>query len=419
MSQTTQVIGTSFIQALHELRVNKLRTFLSLLGITIGIFCIIAVLTVLQSMENNIQTRMASLGSDVLYVNRWPWTADNSGEYKWWEYWRRPSMSNKELHAVQTRVQGVQFATLCLTSNGLTVKHQDAEVTSVSGYAVSNDFDRIQNIDIDDGRYLSISELDGGNDAVVLGSEVYKGLFPGNSNAVGKSVNFFGHKFIVVGVMKKAGQNMAGFDFDNGLIFPYNAAANLMDVRSLNYDPVMMIKAMPGHTTDDVRDEVEGALRQERKVKPGAPSDFAINQLSQVSEKLTAIFSSIDLIGFIIGGFSLLVGSFGIANIMFVTVKERTKIIGLKKAIGARRGTILLEFLIEAITLCLIGGMIGIVIVLLLSLIMTYAADFPITLSLKNFTLGILTSVFVGVAAGIIPAWFASRLNPVDAIRTT
>jgi len=417
MNQTAQIISTSLVQAFHELRVNKLRTFLSLLGITIGIFCIIAVLTVLESMENNIQNRMSSLGSDVLYVSRWPWTADNSGEYKWWEYWRRPSMTVNELRTVENKVNGVQYATLCLRTN-VRVKYMDVELSSVAGYAVTPDFDRIQNIEIAAGRYLSSAELEGGNDAVVLGSQVYTDLF-GTVNAIGKSVSFLGRRYTVVGVMKKVGQNMAGFDFDNGLIFSYYSAANLMDVKSLDVDPSLMVKAAAGHNVADVKDEVEGALRQERKVRPGRSNDFSINQLSQVSERLTAVFSSIDMIGGIIGFFSLLVGGFGIANIMFVTVKERTKIIGLKKAIGAKRSVILTEFLVEAIALCIIGGMIGIIIVLLLSLLLTYGADFAVTLSFKNFFLGLFISVIVGVLSGIIPAWAASRLNPVDAIRTT
>src|SRR5690606_13957614 len=170
-------------------------------------------------------------------------------------------------------------------------------------------------------------------------------------------------------------------DFDNGVIYSYYAAASVIDVQSLNYEPVLMVKIAAGKSVEDVKYEVTGALRKERKIKPGEPDDFAINQLSQISERLDLVFGMINIIGAIIGGFSLLVGSFGIANIMFVTVKERTKIIGLKKAIGARPQSILLEFLIEAITLCIVGGLIGIIIVLLLSLLMNYGFDFPITLS--------------------------------------
>ncbi len=417
MTNARQIISTSVVQAFHELRANKLRTFLSLLGITIGIFCIIAVLTVLDSMKTNIRKEMSSLGNDVLYVGRWPWM-DEGGEYKWWEFWRRPSMTLTELRAVEHDVKDVDVATLCFTSRSLSVKHQDEELEGIAGYAVTTNFDKIQNIEIAQGRYLSNAELEGGSNAVVLGDEVYKGLFPGSTNALGKTVSFKGRQFIVVGIMKKVGQNMAGFDFDNGIIFAYNAAASFTDVRSLNNDPILIIKAAPGINIDEVKYEVEGVLRRVRKVKPGQGNDFALNQLSQISERIEMVFVTINLIGYIIGGFALVVGGFGIANIMFVTVKERTKHIGLKKAIGAPPASILMEFLIEAVTLCIAGGIIGIIVVLALSLVMTYGFDFPITLSFKNFSVGVGISAFVGVLAGFIPARSASRLDPVVAIRS-
>jgi putative ABC transport system permease protein len=232
------------------------------------------------------------------------------------------------------------------------------------------------------------------------------------------SVSFMGRKFTVVGVMKRSGQNMAGFDFDNCCIYPYYAAAAVIDVRSLNYDPTLLVKASNNKNLEEVRYEVEGVLRKVRKVKPGQPNDFAVNQLSTVSERLNLVFGTINIVAWVIGGFSLIVGAFGIANIMFVTVRERTRIIGLKKAIGARRASILWEFLLEAIVLCLIGGAIGIIIVLLLSLLLTYGVGFEVTLSVSNFFIGIFVSIFVGVLSGLIPARSASRLDPVVAIRS-
>ena len=417
MTNVTQIIGTSIVQAFQELRANKLRTFLSLLGITIGIFCIIAVFTVLDSMKNNIQTEVSTLGSDVLYIGRWPWM-DEGGEYKWWEYWRRRGMSPQEVKAIQTQVSDAGTTTLCLSTRRMVIKRTDESVEGIEGYAVMNGFDKIQNIEISNGRYMSTSELDGGNNVVVIGNDVYTSLFPGNINPLGMNITFLGRKFSVVGVMKKVGGNMAGFDFDNAVIFPYYMASTLMDVRSFNFDPLLAVKAAKGRDIDEVKYEVEGVLRRVRKVRPGQADDFAINQLSQVSKRLDMVFGTIDVIGVFIGGLSLIVGAFGIANIMFVTVKERTKIIGLKKAIGARKATILLEFLLEAVVLCLIGGAFGILIVLILSLILTYGVDFKVTLSLSNFFIGIFVSIFVGVLSGIIPAWSASRLDPVVAIRT-
>ncbi|MBL7720111.1 MAG: ABC transporter permease [Flavipsychrobacter sp.] len=412
-----QLILTSILQALGELRVNKLRTFLSLLGITIGIFCIIAVLTVLDSMRNNIEKEVSTLGNDVLYVGRWPWM-DEGGEYKWWEFWRRPGMSVKELKSIERNVPDVAFATLSVSTR-VNVKWRDQEVEGASSYAVTSNFDKIQNIELEQGRYLSAPEIDGGRNTVVMGYDVYRNLYSAGIDPIGTSISFKGKKFQVVGVMKKTGQNMAGFNFDNGIILSYYAAAGgLIDVSSLNIDPTLMIKVAAGKNIDEVKYEVEGALRRERKVRPGQPNDFAINQLSQVSERLDIMFRMINVIAAIIGGFSLVVGAFGIANIMFVTVKERTRVIGLKKAIGARPGSILMEFLVEAITLCLLGGLIGVFIVLLLSLVLTYGADFPVTLSVSNFLIGIGISAVVGVLAGYIPARSASRLDPVVAIRS-
>ena len=415
--QIGQIISTSVTQSFQELKVNKLRTFLSLLGITIGIFCIIAVLTVIDSMKNNISNEMSSLGNDVLYIGRWPWM-DEGGEYKWWEFWRRKSMSIEEYRAIEHDVADVDYLTLCLPLEGYSIKYQSEEATGISCYAVMHHFDKLQNIEIQNGRYLSASEINGGVQSVVIGQTVYQNLFPGNIDAIGKHISFKGKSFSIVGVMKKVGKNMAGFDYDNAVIFSYFVATSIVDTRSFNYDPFLMVKAKNGKALADVKDEVTGVLRRIRKVKPGQHNDFAINQLSQISERLDILFSTINVIGWVIAGFSLIVGGFGIANIMFVTVKERTKIIGLKKAIGARSGSILLEFLLEAVSLCLIGGLIGVLIVLLLSFALTNYLDFPVVLSSKNFIVGLSISAIVGILAGFIPAKAASKLDPVVAIRT-
>ncbi len=418
MNNITQIVITSIIQALQELRVNKLRTFLSLLGITIGIFCIIAVLTALDSARGMIQKNVETLGSDVLYIGRWPWPGMEEGEYKWWEYWRRPSMTLAEVNAINSQIRTLALTTLCLPVNNLTVKHDDQELNNIKGYTVNVDFDKVQNIELAQGRYLSASELEGGNNAIVLGSEVAAGLFQRGVSPLGKSITVMGRKFTVVGVMKKVGQNMADFDFDNGMLFSYNAVTSLIDVKSLEYNPRLIVKAYSVANVTEVKDEVTGVIRRLHKLKPDQPNDFVVNQLSGISKLLNKMFDQINIVGYVIGGFSLLVGAFGIANIMFVTVKERTKIIGLKKAIGARRASILTEFLLEAIVLCLIGGLLGILIVLLLSVAVSHAMDIQVVLSVKNFLVGIFVSIFVGVLSGIIPARSASKLDPVVAIRS-
>jgi putative ABC transport system permease protein len=416
MKALLQLIQFSFIQAIQELRVNRLRTTLSLLGISIGIFCIISVLTVLDSMERNIRKEVASLGSDVVYINRWPWM-DEGGEYKWWDFLRRPSMGVKELKAVNG-LPHVQFATLCFSENNVTIKNNQNELSGVNSYAVMPYFENTQNLEILKGRYFSSTELEGGTACGVIGDKLYNELFPSQLNPIGTYVFYHGKKIKIIGLLKKMGQSMSGFDFDNGLLVPYYVTSSILDLKSLQYDPMLIVKASNEKSLEEMTYELTGALRAIRKVKPTEPNNFAINKLSQISDRLDTIFATINVIGFVIGGFSLIVGAFGIANIMFVTVKERTKMIGLKKAIGAPAATILMEFITEAVILCLLGGLFGIISVFLLSLLATYLADFEMVLTLKNIGIGTSISLLVGVLAGYIPAKKAAALNPVEAIRS-
>jgi putative ABC transport system permease protein len=416
MKAVLQLIQFSFIQAIQELRVNRLRTTLSLLGISIGIFCIIAVLTVLDSMERNIRKEVATLGSDVVYINRWPWM-DEGGEYKWWDFLRRPSMGVKELKAVNG-LPHVQFATLCFSENNLNIKNNQNELSGVNVYAVMPYFENTQNLEIVRGRYFSTTELEAGTACGVLGDKLYNELFPSQLNPIGTYVFYHGKKIKIIGLLKKMGQSMSGFDFDNGMLVPYYVTSSMLDLKSLQYDPMLIVKASNEKSLEEMTYELTGVLRAVRKVKPTEANNFAINKLSQISDRLDTIFATINIVGFVIGGFSLIVGAFGIANIMFVTVKERTKMIGLKKAIGAPAATILMEFLTEAVILCLLGGLFGIISVFLLSLLATYLADFEMVLTLKNIGIGTSISLLVGVLAGYIPAKKAAALNPVEAIRS-
>ncbi len=417
MRNLLATIGGALRQAFAEMRAAKLRTALSLSGITIGIFCIITVYTVLDSMQAGIRKQVSSLGSDVVYIGRWPWL-DEAGEYKWWEFIRRPSMTLRELRAVQRGVPAIGEAALCLRTPRKPLRYAGQEQESVHAYAVTQGFDRLQGVEISDGRYLSTAEADGGAPVMVLGGKCAEDLFPSGADPVGKQISYLGKRFTVVGTTKRSGQDVAGFDFDRAAIIPYNAAASAFDLTSLNFDPMLIVKAAPGAAFEDMRWEVEGVLRRVRRVRPGAGSDFAVNQLSQISERLDTLFVVTNAVGSLIGGFALLVGAFGIANIMFVTVKERTKIIGLKKAVGAPPSTILLEFLTEASALCIVGGLAGLLLVWGLALLLTHVADFPTTLTAYNAALGVAISAIVGLVAGYVPARRAARLDAVVAIRT-
>ncbi len=419
MAFSSSIISTSVTQALGELRSNRLRTTLSLLGIAIGIFCIVAVKAVLNSMEEKIRENMSSLGSDVLYISRRPWMPEG-GEYKWWEYLKRRPLSLTELRAIQHQVSAAEVATICYAKPSATLKAGDESLDGVTVYAVMPGFEKLQNVEIDQGRYLGTAALETGSNDVVIGHSVDESLF-GGRNALDKSLKLDGRSFNIVGRLRKEGQNMAGFDFDNSVIISYATASAMYDVsaQDWNNDPNILVKAKKGVSVNELEDEVTGVLRALRKVRPGAPANFSVNRLSEVSERLTQVFGVVNVIGGVIGLFSLLVGAFGIANIMFVTVRERTKVIGLKKAIGARRSVILTEFLVEAITLCIIGGAVGILLVYLLSLGLSRAADFPVRLSFENIAFGVGISALVGIVAGLVPAIVASRLNPVVAIRST
>lgn len=411
------VVANHFQQAFVELKGNKLRSTLSLTGITIGIFCIISVFTVLDSLKQNIKNDIASLGNDVLYIGRWPWM-DEGGVYKWWEYWQRPSMSINELKSVKQRVPEAQYSCLFLKINNHSTKFHDNELKGFGAYAVTAEFDKIQNIEINEGRYLSNSESEGGGNTVVIGSELKENLFGASIKALDKTISFLGKPYKVVGVLKKTGQNAAGIDFDNCIIISYFSVISAIDVMSNNLDPVLLVKSSSKISLSDLQYEVSGALRSTRRVKPDAPDNFSINQLSQVSDRMDMLFALINSVGGVIGGLSLIVGAFGIANIMFVSVKERTKIIGLKMALGARSNFIMIEFLLEAVILCFIGGLIGLILVLILILLTSSFSTFHFTLSISNIVFGIFTSVIVGLIAGYLPAKRAAKLDPAVAIRT-
>ncbi|WP_291906608.1 ABC transporter permease [Chitinophaga sp. CB10] len=416
MIATLKILWNSLKMAVQELRVNKLRTFLSLLGITIGIFCIISVFTLTSSLERNVRNSLSELGDDVIYVQKWPW--GGGGEYPWWKYMNRPEPEYKELRLIQEKVQGASFVSFDFDVSGRRLELGDDYMDGVTMMAVTHDFNQIQQLAIIDGRYFANSESNSGTPVGILGATIWEGLFGAAEAAVGKTVKLMGRDVKVVGVMKKKGESMIGGpNYDNAIIIPYKFGRTLVDERR-NGSPYMLVKAKPNVSLDQLKDEIRSVMRAAHRLRPTEEDDFALNEITSANENLNSIFSAINAGGILIAGFALLVGGFGIANIMFVTVKERTNIIGLKKAIGAKRQVILAEFLLEAVVLCLIGGLIGLLLVFILATIISAVSTFQLYMSLGNIIFGLSLSAGVGVISGFIPAYSASNLDPVVAIRS-
>lgn len=410
-----RILKESFLFALHALRVNRLRTFLSLLGVTIGILTIVAVFTVVDSLERNIRSSVESLGSDVVYVQKWPW--GGGGEYKWWKYFQRPEPNYYEMQELEKRLKTVDELAYLFGVNQ-TLKFGLNSVERVNVLCVSHAYNNIWDFEIENGRYFSELESRKGSNIAVLGSDVAEGLFAG-VDPIGRTFSVLGRKLRVVGVMKKQGKSLVGQDMDGSILVPIQYVGNLMSLKNQNGSVVMAL-AKPGVELAAMKDELTGAMRAIRRLKPKADDDFALNEISMVSNNLDQLFSIIGLAGAVIGGFSILVGGFGIANIMFVSVKERTNQIGIQMSLGAKRLFILLQFLLESVVLCILGGGVGILLVYGgISALPLFLGemDFDIQLSWTNVMQGLSISVIIGLISGFTPALSASRLNPVDAIR--
>jgi len=411
-----KVIYESFIQAFQQLAANKLRSFLSLTGISIGIICIISVLSAVDSLKDNISTSFEKLGNDVLYIDKMPWNEDPS--QNWWKYQQRPEPTFEDLEAIKKKSKLSALASFAVYMPGRTVKFENSSVEGAYMAGISDDYGSIFNFEFAEGRYFTPFESAVGANRAIIGSVVAEKLF-GTIDPIGKEIKIKGMDFQVVGVLQKEGNTLINiFQFDEAILVSYQTAKKLINVKSrYTWGATLNAKVKPGYSLDDLRGEITGILRSARKIRPKEQENFAINQLSMFTNMLAPIFSTMNVVGWFIGGFSIIVGMFSVANIMFVSVKERTSIIGIKKALGARQSIILLEFLIESIVLCLIGAFIGLVIVIAILKLATSAFHYSIYLSTGNIVFALILALVIGVLSGLVPAWQAARLDPVEAMR--
>ncbi len=414
MLKLLSILWNSFRMALQELRVNKLRTFLSLFGITIGIFCIIGVLATVDSLERKVQDDIKSFGNNTIYVDKWNYGGGN--DYPWWKYMKRPPMRIDEMKFIKAKSQLAANAAMFVSTN-VNLSYKDNILSNINMYGVSEEFNIIQTIEIENGRYLNESEFTRGTTTGIIGNKVADELFGNAQKAVGKEVSYNGRRVIVVGVIKKQGQSfVGGFDYDQSLIVPYRYFAGVYNPD--NNSPFVMVQGKPNIASKALQDELTGIMRQIRRLSPTDEDDFSCNDVAMFSEQVKGFFGQVSAGGWAIAGLSLIVGAFGVANIMFVTVRERTSQIGLKKALGAKRRTILTEFLIESAFLCIIGGLVGLGLVWLLSLVLSTVLPFPIFIAPNIIILALSICIILGIISGIIPASIAAKMDPVVAIRT-
>ncbi|UFH35956.1 ABC transporter permease [Flavobacterium acetivorans] len=409
-----RLLKESFAFAMNALRNNKLRTLLSLLGVTIGIFSIIAVLAAVDSLDRKITKDLSSLDKNTIYLMRFSF---GPSEIPQWKREQFPDVKYDEYTSLKGSLNNTEQIAYQFFVKRESIKYESKTVSDVNVVPVSYEFIDIQGLEFEKGRFYNESESNSGTAVIVLGYEIAKNLFE-ESEPIGKNIRLYGQRFTVIGVLNKQGAGLFGDDNDTSVFLPVNFLRRMYGDNNSSMTPVILIKPQKGIDMDAYKAEVVQKLRTIRGMKPDEGNNFFINVLSGFTDLIDGIIGQMNVVGWIISGFSLLVGGFGIANIMFVSVKERTNLIGIQKSLGAKNRFILFQFLFEAVILSVIGGIIGLVLVWIISVVLTKVLDFEFVLGMGNVILGTGLAALIGLISGIVPAITASKLDPVEAIRT-
>ncbi len=397
------------IIALEAIRANKVRTVLTTLGIVIGVTSVVTMSTAIRGIDASFQNGISALGADVIYLDKWAWF---SNEPFWKQRNRREiTMSEYEQFAAQVKLP---VALAPSSDVNAAIKYKDLSVEGVFVMGSTAEYLKTTNFTFSEGRFFSETESRGGRFVVVLGFELSKNLFPTGS-AVGKTVKIKGIEFRVVGVLSEQGSFVLGpFNPDKRAYIPLRAMASKM-VNLAERGIVIQIRAQNTSMVEDTKEEAIGVMRKVRGLKYYEEDNFAVNQQDGLMSNINDTIGVIQIAGLFITSLSLFVGAIGIMNIMFVSVKERTREIGVRKAIGAKRRTILIQFLLESSVICLIGGFIGLLLSILLSMLIQQFI--PTAIQPDMVFLAIFISLATGVIAGFAPAYSASKMDPVDALR--
>jgi putative ABC transport system permease protein len=390
----------------HAIRANKMRSFLTTLGIVIGIVSVTLMGAAIEGLSRAFNESVSKIGADVLYVQKWPWF-DNGDN--WWKYHNRKEITVKQYKKLEAQATTMEAGSP-QTGRQMPIKYKDRSSDAI--YVIGSNEQYIQTAGalMETGRFFSASESDGARPVAVLGYTVAENLFP-NETPLGKTVKIGGGTYKVVGVIAKQG-NFLGMDLDNRAVIPITKFIEKYGARR---GVTISVKVKDINDIENAKEELRGIMRKIREVKPSEEDDFAINQQEMFIQTFNRIGGVVAGIGLFITALSLFVGAIGIMNIMFVSVTERTKEIGIRKAIGAKRSTILFQFLIESASLALIGGLIGIVLSYPLTLLIDQIL--PTSMPLSVIAIAILISLMVGVISGFLPANRAAKMDPVEALR--